>query len=46
MSEIKFQQFYMTKLKSLLDGNGNQNVTEKYYDNWVSNYDKTKKNTN
>ena len=46
MFEIKFLQFYMIKLKSLLDGIGNQNVTKKYYDDWVSNYDKTLKNTN
>ena len=46
MFEIKFLQFYMIKLKSLLDGIGNQNVTKKYYDDWVSNYDKTLKITN
>ena len=32
MFEIKFQQFYMTKPKSLLDIIANQNLTEKYYD--------------
>jgi len=46
MLEIKFQQFYMTKPKSLLDGIGNQIITKKYYDDWVSNYNKTLKNTN
>ena len=25
----------MTKPKSLVDGIGNQNVTEKYYDDWA-----------
>ncbi len=29
----------MTKPKSLLDGIGNQKVTEKYYDDWATNYD-------
>ena len=33
----------MTKPKSLLDGIGNQNVTEKYYDDWATNYDITLK---
>ena len=33
----------MTKHKSLLDGIGNQNVPEKYYDNWATNYDITLK---
>ena len=33
----------MTKPKSLLDGIGNQNVTEKYYDDWATNYDNTLK---
>ncbi len=33
----------MTKPKSLLDGIGNQNVTEKYYDDWAKNYDMTLK---
>ena len=46
MLEIKFQQFYMTKPKFLLDGIGDQNVTKKYYDDWVSNYNKTLKNRN
>ncbi len=33
----------MTKPKSLVDGIGNQNVTEKYYDDWATNYDITLK---
>ena len=33
----------MTKIKSLLDGIGNQSVTEKYYDDWALNYDQTLK---
>jgi len=33
----------MTKIKSLLDGIGNQSITEKYYDNWALNYDQTLK---
>ena len=36
----------MTKIKSLLDGIGNQSVTEKYYDDWALNYDQTLKNWN
>ena len=36
----------MTKPKSLLDGIGNQNVTEKYYDDWALNYDQTLKDWN
>ena len=36
----------MTKIKSLLDGIGNQSVTEKYYDDWAFNYDQTLKNWN
>ena len=36
----------MTKPKSLVDGIGNQNVTEKYYDDWATNYDITLKNGN
>ena len=34
----------MTKIKSLLEGIGNQNETEKYYDEWSINYDQTLKN--
>ena len=33
----------MTKPKSLLDGIGNQNATEKYYDDWSTKYDITLK---
>ena len=36
----------MTKIKSLLDGIGNQSVTEKYYDDWALNFDQTLKNWN
>ena len=36
----------MPKTKSLLDGIGNENVTEKYYDNWAINYDQTLKKWN
>ena len=36
----------MTKTKSLLEGIGNQNETEKYYDNWSKNYDQTLKDWN
>ena len=36
----------MTKTKSLLDGIGNENVTEKYYDDWAINYDQTLKKWN
>ena len=36
----------MTKTKSLLDGIGNENVTEKYYDDWAKNYDQTLKKWN
>ena len=36
----------MTKTKSLLDGIGNENITEKYYDNWAINYDQTLKKWN
>jgi predicted TPR repeat methyltransferase len=36
----------MTSVKSLLDGIGNQTLTEKYYDDWASNYDQTLKNWN
>ena len=46
MHELKFQQFCMTKAKSLLDGIGKQKITEKYYDDWASNYDQTLNNWN
>ena len=36
----------MTSVKSLVDGIGNQTLTEKYYDDWASNYDETLKNWN
>ena len=36
----------MPKTKSLLDGIGNENVTEKYYDNWAKDYDQTLKKWN
>ena len=36
----------MTNVKSLVDGIGNQTLTEKYYDDWASNYDQTLKNWN
>ena len=36
----------MTKTKSLLDGIGNENVTEKYYDDWAIKYDQTLKKWN
>jgi len=36
----------MTKIKPLVDGIGNQFMTEKYYDNWALNYDQTLKNCN
>ena len=36
----------MTKTKSLLDGIGNKNVIEKYYDDWAINYDQTLKKWN
>ena len=36
----------MTKIKSLLEGIGNENETEKYYDKWSINYDQTLKNWN
>ena len=36
----------MTKVKSLVDGIGNQSITEKYYDDWALNYDQTLKNWN
>ena len=31
----------MTKAKSLVDGIGNQTLTEKYYDDWALSYDQT-----
>ena len=36
----------MTNTKSLVDGIGNQIVTEKYYDDWALDYDQTLKNWN
>ena len=36
----------MPSVKSLVDGIGNQTLTEKYYDDWAANYDKTLKNWN
>jgi predicted TPR repeat methyltransferase len=36
----------MTKAKSLLDGIGNEALTEKYYDDWALNYDQTLKKWN
>ena len=36
----------MTKVKSLVDGIGNETLTEKYYDDWALNYDQTLKNWN
>jgi len=36
----------MTKVKSLLDGIGNEDLTEKYYDDWALNYDQTLKKWN
>ena len=36
----------MTKVKSLLDGIGNETLTEKYYDDWALNYDQTLKDWN
>ena len=36
----------MPSVKSLVDGIGNQTLTEKYYDDWASNYDETLKNWN
>lgn len=36
----------MTKVKSLLNGIGNQSITEKYYDDWALSYDKTLENWN
>jgi len=36
----------MTRLKSLVDGIGNETLTEKYYDDWALNYDQTLKSWN
>ena len=36
----------MTKVKSLVDGIGNQALIEKYYDDWALNYDQTLKKWN
>ena len=36
----------MTKVKSLVDGIGNEALTEKYYDDWDLNYDQTLKKWN
>ena len=36
----------MTRVKSLLDGIGNEVLTEKYYDDWALSYDQTLKNWN
>ena len=36
----------MTKVKSLVDGIGNEALTEKYYDDWALNYDQTLKKWN
>ena len=36
----------MTNTKSLVDGIGNEALTEKYYDDWALNYDKTLKKWN
>ena len=36
----------MTNSKSLVDGIGNETLTEKYYDDWALNYDQTLKNWN
>ena len=36
----------MTNTKSLVDGIGDQIVTEKYYDDWALDYDQTLKNWN
>ena len=36
----------MTKKKSLLNGIGNESMTEKYYDDWALNYDLTLKKWN
>ena len=36
----------MTKVKSLVDGIGNEALTEKYYDDWALKYDQTLKKWN
>ena len=36
----------MTKIKSLVDGIGNQSMTKKYYDDWATDYDQTLINWN
>ena len=36
----------MTNTKSLVDGIGNETLTEKYYDDWALNYDQTLKKWN
>ena len=36
----------MTNTKSLVDGIGNETLTEKYYDDWALDYDQTLKNWN
>ena len=36
----------MTKVKSLVDGIGNETLTEKYYDEWALSYDQTLKKWN
>ena len=36
----------MTKVKSLVDGIGNETLTEKYYDDWALSYDQTLKKWN
>jgi predicted TPR repeat methyltransferase len=36
----------MTKVKSLVDGIGNEALTEKYYDDWALNYEQTLKKWN
>ena len=36
----------MTKAKSLVDGIGNETLTEKYYDDWALSYDQTLKQWN
>ena len=36
----------MTNSKSLVDGIGNETLTEKYYDDWALNNDQTLKNWN
>ena len=36
----------MTKVKSLVDGIGNEALTEKYYDDWALSYEQTLKKWN